>query len=71
MPSSRMSRSTVQNATCRPRRRSSAVILRRPYRLSGVGRPSGVLRAWRRASITTASEIVRAATGRPGCFQAR
>ena len=71
IPSSRMSRSTVQYATCRLRRRSRAVILRRPYRLSGVCRPSELVRASSSASVMTASVTVRAATDRPGAFQAR
>ena len=71
-----MARSTVHRATsgC-PDRRSRAVILRRPYRLSGVALtcPSGqvVVHTARIASITTASLWVRAAITRVGLFQAR
>ena len=71
-----MARSTVHRATVgRPLRRSSAVILRRPYRLSGAAftRPSGpvVVHTARIASITTASLWVRAAITRVGLFHAR
>src|SRR5665647_1327752 len=53
MPWSRISRSTVQCATTRPPRRSRAVILRRPYRLSEVAFPCASVRRPRIVSTTT------------------
>jgi len=71
MASSPINRSTVQCATDRPCRRSSTVILGRPYSDSGIASPLALVRAMISASTMTTSDTVRATSTRVGVSQAR
>lgn len=74
-PSERIARSTAPGDTSPRLRRTSGVILCRPYRPSGVSRRqpswSTVQANWRTLSSTVASLTVRAATGWHGWLQTR